>query len=201
MKIGLCDICLENPAEWFEALGSVDNGFLFRFVCSECHKSSEKEYSTEDLPVLRQMDNNMNYEENKHTWIKEYTQDDFIPSQNNSEPHETSVNTIEESKFITASWPSPDFIKECLFGADPIEFIEKYNGFSEEHVDNTILALNQFQFNSIVSVKIAAIKTLEFILKNHPSKKEIISKVLQTYSQDPDDEISSFANKILDSIK
>ncbi len=191
-RIEICEICVQKSSEWIEVIGNKEDGFIFRFSCSNCHSEFNK------IPVKEELySREIKSEDSITKSIRDGWIDDFIKNGTESENNEYSNNT-EKSK-NEDNWVK-DFIDEALFGSDPVNWMESRNLFDGKNIISVINSLGQLSLNELSSVKLASIRCLNIIYtKNNNLKNEIILQ-LDKFSNDINEIVVNFCNEVIAAI-
>jgi hypothetical protein len=131
----------------------------------------------------------------------ESSSEDTLPTQANETELSNAVSSEgEEVQPQIAHW-SGAFVKEALFGQDPVSWLEQQSAFGEENIDVTIFTLTKLSENQVTNVKITAIHCLNNIINKFSNKKDEIISALKNFTDDIDEMVSNYANETISSIK
>jgi hypothetical protein len=111
------------------------------------------------------------------------------------------LSTTEEGiQTLVAAW-SGEFIKEALFGEDPVSWLDEQGAFNPENLNSTIYTLTKLSENQVTNVKISAIHCLNSIAGKNPNLKAEIISSLNNFTTDMDEMVSSYAQDTINSLK
>ena len=127
---------------------------------------------------------------------------DLVYSESNTEEIEIDVEEAEDKTNFTqvevAPW-STGFIKEALFSADPLAWLEKQRAFDPINQLLSVKTLIPLTKSQAKKVKIASVKALVEILNNSEKSlsQKIKSELQDIYDEESDEAIKEFISPLI----